>query len=353
MICRWSPGQKEFENYHGINLIRVGYNINSKLSLPISQNPVWKKIIDKIIREIKPDIIMPREIMLAEACGKAGKKYDIPVIMDMAENYPAAMKDWKKYRKSVISKLIVHKLNIPEKVEKKSVKLMDGIITVCHEQNVRLSNQYNLNLDNIQVVHNTPEMDTFHNIKKKEIQDKLIFGHHGYTSAEKSLLKFLKGFVLAVDTNKDIFFQIAGDGESLDELKETAFKSLHSDRINFIGKYDFKDMPGIINEFDIGVIPYQYSDFNNTTIHNKIFDFFAMGKPVLVSETEPFNRLISETNAGITVNCENINEISKAILNIRNLDLDEMGNNGRKAFETKYNWDVDSENMMNFIKKFI
>ena len=109
----------------------------------------------------------------------------------------------------------------------------------------------------------------------------------------------------------------------------------------------------IITKWDIGVVPYQLNEFNQNTIHNKIFDYFAMGKPVFCSETKPFLRLINETKAGISVNCESTDDISEAILKMIDMDLSEMSKNGRRAFENKYNWEVDSANMLKFVEGFI
>ncbi len=353
LIARWFDGEPERENYKNINIIRAGFQKQFKLSQPISINPIWKNTINNAVQEIKPDIIIPRDIMLAEACGKIGHKFDIPVIMDMAEHYPAAMKGWKKYYDNLSLRILVHYLNIPELVEKRAVNLMDGIITVCTEQNQRLNEQFNFSLYNMQVVHNTPTKDFFKdNTNQKKING-IIFGHHGFTTNEKSIKNFLLGFILAANIDKKIEFLIYGDGESYDELSNIANSSNVNNQIKFKGNYLFNDLPQIINLFDIGVIPYQISDFNNYTIHNKIFDYMASGRPVIVSEATPMKRIINETKAGIVVDCSNPENIADAILNIQNLDLQTMSENGIKAFREKYNWEVDSKNMIDFIERII
>jgi glycosyltransferase involved in cell wall biosynthesis len=367
ILARWIDEKSETEVLtNNIKVIRTGYEVPHYRTYPVSVNPIWKKAILKLVNEIKPDLIMPRDIMLAELCGKVGRKYNIPVIMDMAENYPAAMKGWKKYKRTFLSRLLVHKLNIPELVEKRAVKLMDGIITVCQEQNERLKEVYDYDINRMCVAHNTPETDFFskeslkdninqtqNNTSSKNYPKKLIFGHHGYTSDEKSLVKFLFGFQQASLENKNIEFHIAGTGESIEELRALAEKFSSRDRIKFYGEYSYEDLPEIINRWDIGVIPYQLNEFNNFTIHNKIFDFFAMGKPVFCSETKPFMRLIKETGAGINVNCEREFAIRDAILKIYDMDLTEMSKRGRESFEKKYNWSVDSKNILDFVNKYL
>jgi hypothetical protein len=91
LLARWKDDKYEKEKINNIIVHRVGYKKNHKLSIPIPYNPIWKTAIQKKIKEILPDLIIVREIMLAEVSGKLAKKNNIPIIMDMAENYPAAM----------------------------------------------------------------------------------------------------------------------------------------------------------------------------------------------------------------------------------------------------------------------
>jgi glycosyltransferase involved in cell wall biosynthesis len=350
---RWKKGILFPEKYKNANIIPVGIGKKYYQTEPVSINPLWKKAIYNAAIEIKPDIIMPREIMLAGAAAKAGKKLGIPVIMDMAENYPAAMKEWKKYRGSLVRRLLVHKLNIPERVEKNCVPKMDGIITVCREQNERLIRQYNYPPEKMGVVHNTPSLDSFKEISKEHSGRARVFGHHGNVTGDKRIDKFVMGFIEAAKVLNDIELHIYGAGEYFDDLNKMKNNSHCANRIKLTGKYDFADVPKIVESFDIGIIPYQLSDFNNTTIHNKVFDYFAAGTPVLLSDTMPFRRLIEETNAGIIVDCENPDKITEAIINMNNHDLKAMSANALLAAETEYNWDRDGAKLIKFLGKYL
>ncbi len=354
ILARWTGGQAREEEINGLKIIRAGYGKNGKFMVPLSINPVWIREIREIIRKVKPDIIIPRDIMIAEACAKEGHKKGVPVAMDMAENYPAAMKDWKKYRRSALTNLLVHKLDLPELVEKRAVNLMDGIFTVCEEQSERLNKVYNFPLERTAVVHNTPRLNAFTEARKGCSQPPKIFGHHGFTSAEKSVYKFLQGFIKASETNKDIEFILAGEGESYEDYVKLLEESGASGRVKMTGAYEFKNLPKIIGEFDIGVIPYQVSDFNDYTIHNKLFDFFAAGKPVFLSATKPFKRIIDETGAGVIADCESANSISKAIIDfVENADVKAMSERAYEAHVNKYNWEIDEKKLVEFLDEFV
>lgn len=352
MLARWQFGAMGQEIIDGIKVIRVGVNKKRIMSEPISANPVWKNAIADAIKTFKPSVVMPREIMLAKVCAQEAKKYQIPVIMDMAEHYPAAMKEWKKYRDDMLRRIIVHRLDIPEKVEKNSVPLMDGIVTVCDEQGPRLLNEYKYPVENTCVVHNTASRTLFKESEVIRYKRDITFGHHGNMTDEKKLNNLVYAFDKVAETNPNIKLVLAGEGESFPELKSIVSSLKNKDKIELIGKYPYWQLDQILSKIDIGVIPYQVNDFNNYTLHNKVFDFFAKAKPVLVSPSIPLKRLISETNAGIYAKSDSIDHLALAIDYILKMDIEILSENSKKAFE-KYNWENDANRMINFVEKII
>lgn len=348
ILAKWDGEENKLEKINGFEVFRAGFKKKRSLLLPIPQNPLWKKEISRQIHDFKPDIIIPREIMLSKICSDlAGIK---PVVIDMAENYPAAMKAWKKYNNSFFKRLIVHDLNYPKKVEKDAVNNADGIIVVCDEQIDRLNEYYNFDKEKICVVHNTPTNISDENNYLKSNRKKIIFGHHGHLSDEKSIKKFLIAFLRACDIFDDIEFHIYGDGESKEELLMISQGSKHRDKVKFFGRYNFNDLPKILNSFSVGVMPYQINDFNQFTIHNKIFDYYSEGIPVIVSENKPQSRIVKETNSGWIINCENIDEIENSILNLDRDKLEDYSINAFNAARDKYNWESDTQKLIDFIE---
>lgn len=352
LLARWNGEEQQNEIIHNIKISRVGFKQKSAFSLPIPYNPVWYYEIKKAIQSFKPDLIIVREIMLAESAGKLARKFNLPIIMDMAENYPAAMRDWKKYNSNAVSKFLVHNLKLPDITERKSLKFMNHIIAVCDEQIERLNSAYNYPAEKISIVHNTPSKKLLSgdNIIDSE---KIIIGHHGYLSAEKSIKNFILGFNIAYKTRQDIEFHIWGDGECYSDYQEIVNTGCSCDSIQMHGNYNYSQIGDILNSVDLGVIPYQISDFNNYTIHNKIFDYFAVGKPVLVSEALPLQRIIRETNAGIIADCEQPSKIAEALIALDKSKLNKFGKNAYLSYLNKYNWKNDSEILINVVQRII
>jgi len=353
VLSRWNFEEKQNEVINNVKIHRVAYNQKPITSLPIQWNPFWFKEIEKQIRRERPDLIIVREFHIAVSAGKAARKYNIPIIMDMAENYPAAMRDFKKYNSNFLVRAITHTFKIPDMIEKQSVKLMDGIIVVCEEQIKRLNTMYGYSPENISVVHNTPTADSFQIEEKVDRTEDTLFIHHGWMTAEKSLTKLIEAFVIALERNSNIKLILAGDGECENDYKAIALTARLNNKIIFTGKYDYNMLNELINTADFGVIPYQINEFNQYTIHNKIFDYFALGKPVIVSKVNPLMRIIKETGAGIIADCESAENFAEVIVNHSTYDYKKMSENALNAYKNKYNWERDAVELLSFIGKFI
>ena len=350
LLARWNEGQlfeEDFDNYH---IRRAGVNRSRFFTTPVFFNPYWKNSIQNAVNDYNIDLIISRDILLSESASDIAHKSQIPNIIDMAENYPAAMKGWKKYNDNLWRKLAVHYLNIPELVEKRAVSKADGIITVCEEQINRLKHQFNFPEVKCSVVMNTPDQnDLIANTVKK---DYMTFGHHGFMSAEKGLETFLKGFVMAASVLPDIRLLLAGDGECFNIISQIADSSNLRDKITLTGRYDKSQIQKLLDQIDIGIIPYQVNDFNNTTLHNKLFDFFATGKPILSSEILPTQKILKETNAGKSYDLSSPDKVRDAIFDFVKLDLQNYSINSLNAFQ-EYNWTNDRIRLVNFIEKYV
>ena len=63
------PGQPVEEECAGVRVVRVGQGLSPLCSLPVSCNPVWFTAIQKEVARWKPDLVIAREILLAQLLG--------------------------------------------------------------------------------------------------------------------------------------------------------------------------------------------------------------------------------------------------------------------------------------------
>ena len=91
----------------------------------------------------------------------------------------------------------------------------------------------------------------------------------------------------------------------------------------------------------IGAIILQPVERYKKAVPVKLFEYMMSEIPVIISDFE-FNReIMQDTNCGIVVDPENIQQITEAFhwLLDHPVEAKRMGENGRKAVEEKYNWE--------------
>src|SRR5712671_914888 len=70
----------------------AGARLNAASMFPAFFNPRWVRAITRTAREVRADVILCRDLPLAIPAIRAGRRLGIPVVLDMAENYPAMMR---------------------------------------------------------------------------------------------------------------------------------------------------------------------------------------------------------------------------------------------------------------------
>src|SRR5262249_14425379 len=67
----------------------LGRSIDDLLSFPAFFNPRWIRHLDRSVRLARPDVLIVRDLPLGPTAVWVGRRRRVPVVLDMAENYPA------------------------------------------------------------------------------------------------------------------------------------------------------------------------------------------------------------------------------------------------------------------------
>ena len=95
---------------HRLNVNSIK-NINNIMNFPAFFSPFWLMKIFDVIKKFEVKLIIVRDLPLGPAAILAGKIKHIPVIIDMAENYPAMIQDTWKYRGPFIQDYLIRNPN--------------------------------------------------------------------------------------------------------------------------------------------------------------------------------------------------------------------------------------------------
>ena len=355
VLARRGKGQPRSVSLDSVNISRVGPRDHFRfLSLPIPGNPFWRNEIRNQIANQATDLILVRDIPLAVLAAKAAKRKKIPVILDMAEHYPEAMRSWKKYSDNPILRKIVHDWRVPDRHEANAVKMMDGILVVCEEQKERLVKEYAYPAEKISVVLNTPELEALPstNGSAPSQTGKITFGYHGILCQDRELEVILKGFEIAAVGNPNYRLLIAGGGESEQELRNLASTLKAKSQIDFTGRYTPDSLNELYSRADYGIVSLRANIFTEHTLANKFFDYAALGKPFIYPDLAPLRRVMTQMKCGVSFVPGSPESAAHALKQIQGLNYEQMRASGRKAVEAELNWENDSSRMVTFLKNY-
>ncbi len=384
ILCSNNGCKKRFEHINGLLIHRLPFSkneiLNKLISTPFYLNPFWIFLACKIIKKQKIELLIVRDLPLILVGLLTKKFFNIPLILDMAENYPLMYWNlfnqealdldtvdsypalcWKIFKKAPLNAIKFWFIKNPFLmllVERYAIKKVDHIFVVVEESKERIIN-IGANKEIISIVCNTPKIKSFKGkkINKNNIvlKNTIVMIYFGFLQRNRGLDTVINSLARIKDngllSGVLIKFIVLGSGNYEKVLKEMVRDKQIDDLVKFEGWIMNDQVSEYIDKSDIGIIPHLKSSHTKTTIPNKLFDFMAHGKPVLVTDVKPMKRIVEEADCGIVFKSRDensfINALNELILNPNRLI--EMGENGRKMVEKRYNWDYDFKKIQHVI----
>lgn len=134
-------------------------------------------------------------------------------------------------------------------------------------------------------------------------------------------------------------------------LKSVDIKSIENN-IKFYGSMPLFEGLELSKDAKVGLSILKPIDNYTKSYSTKIFEYMALGLPVVTSNFELYKNVIEKYNCGICVNPLEPKEIAQAIEYIitHPVEAEKMGQNGIKAVFEKYNWAIEEKKLLNIYK---
>lgn len=192
-------------------------------------------------------------------------------------------------------------------------------------------------------IYNSPIDLHYHKkLKRRPNNEKLTVSYAG------ALDKFrgLEYMINSIKGMRSARLIIAGDGNDKDMIKEA---SLNIKNIEYLGWLNHDDVLEMSFQADVLFAFYDPAIPNNKYASpNKLFEAMMCGKPIIINSETSASKIVQNTGCGITVNYGDIKSIKNALIKLQNPDIrEELGKNGRKAYETKYSWKIMEKRLLN------
>ena len=364
LLSLGEKGMPAVEDIKGINVIRIfphGSFLNRVWRFlwfnVFFDDLLWKRSLEGVIKQHEIEIVHVHDLPMVKTAASVAKKFNIPIIADLHENYPEGIRAWRKVKMSWKSKIfnLVSPVWRWKRLERSVLQHVDRIIAVVDESKEHYVNDCGVPPEKIIVVMNAEDLEEFGNL---EIDESLVtkyknkfvisyiggFGpHRGIDTAIKAMPKVLEG----IPNAKLLLVGGKGSKEYEEELNKLCTDLKVENNVEFTGWVDFRLVPSYIALSDVCIVPHHASGHTNTTIPHKLFQYMAMSKPVIVTDCKPLKRIVEECDCGIVVPSGDYNEMAGAVIRLYK-DKEyarKLGENGRRAVEEKYNWENEAKKL--------
>ncbi len=253
------------------------------------------------------------------------KKKGKIVIFDSHEDYADVIVE-KHYLPKLIRNFIAKTFNI---YFKNIAKRIDAVICCYHQTQNMLINCNN----RTPLVFNFPILpENLPEINYRSGNTICYAGELVPDFNHANIIKAIKG--------TDIRYLFAG--------RETEYiKPLLNNNTEYHGMIPFEDVQNIYKQSQIGMCVLSYirqcGYKKGNLSNNKFFEYMLAGLPIICTDFELWKEIVLKYNCGVCVNPNNVDEIKEAILYLLENPCiaSKMGQNGRNAILTEYNWSTE------------
>jgi glycosyltransferase involved in cell wall biosynthesis len=154
----------------------------------------------------------------------------------------------------------------------------------------------------------------------------------GRLSREKGIENLLDALTLLDDLKLQVTVAGSGQPAYVRLLKDRASRSQLDEKIQFLGHIEGREKETAFRTSDVCVVPSFIENYGIV-----VAEALANGLPVIASTGTPW-RVIAEQGCGLWVE-NSPPQLARAIRDIQNCNLAEMGAKGRELISSHYSWD--------------
>lgn len=263
----------------------------------------------------------------------------VPLFFEVTDVWPDAAIQTGVIKNGFIIRISKAMEQIIYKQSQKVICLTEGIKKNIQKKGVASSK--------IILITNGVDLKLFPNLTEKEMNifrvkykleksfNCLYIGAHGLYNSLMTILLAAN----EISHEQGINFILVGDGDEKLKLQDFASKN-NLKNVKFFDPVKREEAIGILSTADIFLLPNRRGTFFEGNLPNKLFDYLAASRPILVSGYGESADLVLQAKAGFIVDAEDYKDFSSKILDLSKFSktkMNIMGKNGRNFVEKNYN----------------
>ncbi|MCC6619401.1 MAG: glycosyltransferase family 4 protein [Chloroflexi bacterium] len=293
--------------------------------------------------EPRPDVIVgsSAHLLAGLAALVASRRLHIPWVLEVRDFWPSALVDLGAIRRNGPAHRSL------ERLERYLYVKAPRIVSIPPRGRLRLEE---LGIDPAKLVHipnastvtaNSTDVPASLGSMLHELEDRFIIAYTGSLGEAQDLATALDALASIKARNSAAWgrlaFLMVGDGVRRQEL-EARSAALGLDHVRFHSPIPKQAIPAVLARADAALLQLGAADFLKYGLSpNKLFDYFAAGRPVLIASAHP--TVVDETDTGIRFEPGDPSAFAAAVLRMMELPEEErrrMGERGRELIRTRF-----------------
>ena len=307
--------------------------------------------IRRAVAETTPDVIQAHDMFVAGSV--FASQTNIPVILDLHENYPAVTEQYRTAYpliKRAVFATFQHRRRM-DRIERKYIAQSATVFTVTEEATDRVRSK-NTGV-NVVTIPNVEHRDFGASIPtivaslstKVDSSKSLQLVYTGGFEVQRGLHTVVRA--LGTLDRDDVHLDLIGarDSDYVRRLRAEIDELRLQDQVTLHEWIPREEVTSRIDSADLTLVPHEANDQTNATVPHKLFQYMARGKPVLVSSCPPLAKHVQAADSGFVFAAGDANDCARTIGEVleRRDDLTRLGENGRRYVTERMNWELVSK----------
>jgi len=342
--------------------IKIPYTFANFLFVIVNRLPIfnylWGWQIKNFINKYNLDVIHAHDLYMSKpaSIGIKLSNRNIPLILDLHENYPAAIQSYGWANKGIKSLVIAPKKWAIK--EKSYLHYASKIIVLSNHYKQFLLNKYTtLSFDNIIVYPNVIDYTRFSSFPVETLNKdkKLTLFYFGVLAQRRGIFEAIHATKEIIKRGFDVKLLMIGPVDKADKFE--FFSQISnietSNNFEYIPWINLDKLVSYLKIVDICLAPFHKNPQHESGIANKIFQYMYGGKPIVASNCGPQQELIETNEIGLIYKTQDefvdqiIKLIKSPVLRIK------MGENAKKVLFTQFHPDKIDKALINLYKNNI
>jgi glycosyltransferase involved in cell wall biosynthesis len=321
-------------------------------------DPLWRGYLADAISKYNFEAIHVHDLPLVDTGLSVARRFNVPLIADLHEMFSVMIID---YSRSFLARCLQFSQRWRQR-EEHCLKNADRVITISEGGRDFYIKNYSFPTNKLVVVMNSIDLDDFYSFPvKQEIIERFkkyfIIAYTGTISGPhrgiQTVISAMPEIVSKIDNARLL---IVGN-DSRDSLSKWVNDDEARDVIDkyviLEGWQDHSLFPSYISASDVCLVPHIISSVQtDVAVPHKLFEYMALGKPVIVSSGRSTGQIVRETGAGLVYPSEDVDSLAEAVIRIHDDKglADQLGQAGLNAVKTKYNWAEEGKKLVDLYR---